>query len=51
MISEAALAYMRDRALAGPVVDLLAADPVKVLSTGCGYSSLLGFENSPHWLE
>src|SRR5215212_9542992 len=29
MISEAALAYMRDRALAGPVVDLLAADPVQ----------------------
>jgi putative transposase len=22
-----------------------------LLSMGCGYSSLLGFENSPHWLE
>src|SRR5215210_9583239 len=41
MISEAALAYMRDRALAGPVVDLLAADPVKVFADEAAWKAHL----------
>jgi hypothetical protein len=40
-ISEAALAYMRDRALAGPVVDLLAADPVKVFADEAAWKAHL----------
>jgi hypothetical protein len=32
VVSEAALAYMRGRALAGPVIELLAARPVKVFA-------------------
>src|SRR5215210_2870413 len=41
MIREAALAYMRDRALAGPVVDLLAADPVKVFADEAAWKAHL----------
>src|SRR5215210_3374186 len=41
MISEAALASMRDRALAGPVVDLLAADPVKVFADEAAWKAHL----------
>jgi hypothetical protein len=47
VISEAALGYMRDRALAGPVVDLLAAHPAKVFADEAAWAAhlaLLGID-------
>jgi hypothetical protein len=41
VISEAALAYMRGRALAGPVVDLLAAHPTKVFADEAAWQAHL----------
>jgi Transposase IS66 family len=42
VVSEAALAYMRGRALAGPVVDLLAAHPAKVFADAGAWAAHLG---------
>ncbi len=47
VISEAALDYMRGRALAGPVVDLLAAHPAKVFADEAAWAAhlaLLGID-------
>ncbi len=41
VINEAALEYMRDRALAGPVIDLLAAHPAKVLADAAAWKAHL----------
>jgi hypothetical protein len=41
VINEAALEYMRGRALAGPVIDLLAAHPVKVFADAAAWTAHL----------
>jgi hypothetical protein len=41
VISEAALAYMRGRALAGPVIEMLAAHPVKVFADEAAWKAHL----------